>query len=176
MKSMCKLALALLFFSILFSHLLGTDCRADLKVYPALTLSEIYDDNILNAEKDKVSDFITRLMPSLSFDYQGSRITMNLAYTLDYRLYAKGEQDDETVHFLDTVSLLNWKDRYFLELTRSALPGLPEHVPGLPGAKPVPEPDRSEHPLAQPLRSVQPVAAQLAEDRLPVCPDHLQRR
>jgi hypothetical protein len=114
MKSFSILASVLL--SMLLLLACGGSARAELRLFPALTLSEIYDDNFFNAEENEVSEYITRFMPSIAVDYEQARVDMSLAYTLDYRYFAKGERGNEAVHYLDFLTLLNWEDRYFFEI------------------------------------------------------------
>ncbi len=116
MKAIGKLALICSLATVCTLTLNGR-AGAEFKLYPSLAVTEIYDDNLFNAERDEISEFVTRLMPSLALDYQQARIDLNLAYTYDYRIYAKGERDNEAVNYLDFLSLLNWKERYFLEIS-----------------------------------------------------------
>lgn len=84
--------LAIVFFFCLSAWLLPMNAaRAEVKLYPSLTLMEIYDDNLYNDETDKVSEFVTRIMPTIALEYQAPRAEVDLAYTLDYRYYLKGE-------------------------------------------------------------------------------------
>ncbi|MFA5515334.1 MAG: TIGR03016 family PEP-CTERM system-associated outer membrane protein [Desulfuromonadales bacterium] len=118
MKSIGKLALLSL-LAVLCSLATIGDVRAEYRLYPSLAISEIYDDNLFNDETDKVDEFITRFMPSLTLDYQQARIDTNLIYTYDYRWYLHGEREDEGVHFLDFLTLLNLQERYYLEIADS---------------------------------------------------------
>ncbi|MBE0597364.1 MAG: TIGR03016 family PEP-CTERM system-associated outer membrane protein [Desulfuromonadales bacterium] len=77
---------------------------------------QIYDDNLYNDEDDQIDELISRFMPSLALEYQAPRLELDLAYTLDYRVYAMGERGDEDVHFLEAISLLNWKEFAYLEI------------------------------------------------------------
>lgn len=104
-------------FLLVVAVLIGESRGEELKVYPAMTVSEIYDDNLYNDSRDRVSEFVTRIMPSLSGRYQTGRLDLELGYTLDYRYYLKGERDNEDVHFLEakgTAALV--KDKVFLEV------------------------------------------------------------
>lgn len=115
MKSIIRWAV-LSSLCVLASPIFMKDAHADLKLYPSFSLMEIYDDNLFNDEKDKVDEFVTRLMPSIALEYLAPRVELDLAYTLDYRFYAKGEQDNEDVHFLEAISLFNWNQWVFLEI------------------------------------------------------------
>ncbi|WP_229445970.1 TIGR03016 family PEP-CTERM system-associated outer membrane protein [Massilia sp. LC238] len=58
--------------------LLASECRADWRVVPALTLTERYTDNFYQEGKDlKRSQFISELTPSLSFLKTGPRLVLN---------------------------------------------------------------------------------------------------
>lgn len=109
--------LAILFLVFVSAPLaLSRPAQAEVKLYPSVTVMEIYDDNLYNDEEDEVSEFVTRIMPTIALEYQAPRAEMDLAYTLDYRYYLKGERNNEDVHFLDALSLLNWKEKAFLEI------------------------------------------------------------
>ncbi len=89
----------------------------ELKIYPALTLSETYNDNIFNAPDNRVSEYVTRLMPSVAATYDAARLEAALGYTLDYRYYLRGEADNETVHFLEARVLATlYRQSVFLEV------------------------------------------------------------
>ncbi len=90
---------------------------ADWDVIPALAVSEIYTDNLFNVEQGRTSEYITRLQPSLGFTYDDDRREVNLAYTFDYRYYARDRRDDETAHLLDANVLTDlWRQTLYLEL------------------------------------------------------------
>lgn len=58
--------------------LLASECRADWRVVPALTLTERYTDNFRQESDElKRSQFITEATPSVSFAKTGQRLTLN---------------------------------------------------------------------------------------------------
>lgn len=58
--------------------LLASECRADWRVVPALTLTERYTDNFRQESNDlKRSQFISELTPSVSFAKTGQRLILN---------------------------------------------------------------------------------------------------
>jgi uncharacterized protein (PEP-CTERM system associated) len=62
----------------LAAMLLASECRADWRVVPALTLTERYTDNIRQESNDlKQSQFISEFSPSLTVAKTGPRLTLN---------------------------------------------------------------------------------------------------
>lgn len=60
------------------SMLLASECRADWRAVPALTMTERYTDNFYQESNDlKRSQFISELTPSLMFATTGPRLTLN---------------------------------------------------------------------------------------------------
>jgi hypothetical protein len=93
------------------------ESRGELRIYPALTVSETYNDNLFNDPNNRVSEFITRFMPSIAGTYEAARLEAVLGYTFDYRYFLKGEQSDEVVHFLDARVLATlYRQSVFLEI------------------------------------------------------------
>jgi hypothetical protein len=77
-----------------------TALAADFKLTPSLTLSEEFNDNILESATDKRSDFVTRVQPGVALLYQAPRLSGDLRYNFDYRYYARGSRGDEKIHSL----------------------------------------------------------------------------
>lgn len=71
----------------------------DLTFTPLLTLSEEYNDNVLEAAHDKKSDFITRVQPGAALRYGSRFLTGDLSYNFDYHYYARGTSDEEKNHY-----------------------------------------------------------------------------
>lgn len=72
--------------------LLASECRADWRVVPALTLTERYTDNFRQESDElKRSQFISQATPSLSFAKTGERLTLN--GTAQWRHFAYRDND-----------------------------------------------------------------------------------
>jgi len=85
---------------------------------PSLTLSEDYDSNIANSERDKRSDLITRVTPGIGFTYGGPRFALLGNYLVSGEWYA------------DNSDLSNVGDRQSATLRAGYLPD-PRTVLGL---------------------------------------------
>lgn len=84
---------------------------------PTLTLGEEYNDNIQETATDRRSDFVTRVRPGAALSYRGPRFSNELAYSFDFRNYAKGTRTDEQVHTLSLQSSAALTEkRLFLDL------------------------------------------------------------
>lgn len=70
------------------------------EVKPSLAVSEEFTDNIFDTNTNRTSDFITRVLPGISFKYQAPALTANLGYVFDYRYYARKTHGDEITHLL----------------------------------------------------------------------------
>lgn len=83
---------------------------------PSLSVSEEFNDNIYET-LDRRSDWITRVRPGLAWKYRAATLTSDLAYTFDYRNYARKVKEDETVHYLSyNGSAALSEKRLFLDL------------------------------------------------------------
>lgn len=90
---------------------------ADYSLKPSLAISEEYNDNVFESVLNKRSDFITRTQPGLTFQYKAPLWDWDIAYTYDYRYYARGSRNDDTTHNGNLKGLLNLVDqRLFLDL------------------------------------------------------------
>jgi hypothetical protein len=65
---------------------------AEFSAKPKLTLGEEYDDNIFLTRNEKVSDFISRVSPSLTLLYQTQGWDLTLSDTFQWWYYAKEER------------------------------------------------------------------------------------
>ena len=86
----------LLFGNLVISMLfIGTQsARADFTIRPSITVSEGYDDNIFLTHTDRVDDYITSIMPSVSIHYKAPRWELALDDTFFFWHYAKmGENE-----------------------------------------------------------------------------------
>ena len=90
---------------------------AEFEVKPSLAVSEEYTDNVFDTNS-KVSDFITRAMPSITMLMKSPVLTGDLSYQFDYRYYARHNLDDEMVHVLAAKGILTLVDNLlFVEMS-----------------------------------------------------------
>ncbi|GBD99295.1 hypothetical protein BMS3Abin07_01330 [bacterium BMS3Abin07] len=88
---------------IMFSHAsISEGAESELK--SSVVVSEEYTDNIFLADKDKKDDYITRVRPNITFDYNSPLWQWNLSYTLDYRIYAKNSKQEDPTHILNGMT------------------------------------------------------------------------
>ena len=66
----------------------------------SVSVSEQYNDNIYLTDKDRTTDYITQVLPSLNLDYKAPLWKWGLAYTLDFRHYLNGSVSDNFAHNL----------------------------------------------------------------------------
>lgn len=88
---------------VLLPAMLAVVCTAQagvLEVHPSLAVSEEYTDNVFETRSDRVSDYITRLMPGFSLTYKAPVFEGDLSYLFDYRYYAKNSRSDDIAHTL----------------------------------------------------------------------------
>ena len=74
---------------------------SDLELRPSLSVSEEYDDNILQTVSNRKTEFTTRLQPGAALHYRTPSLVLDSSYVFDYRYYARGSHSDEQVHNLD---------------------------------------------------------------------------
>lgn len=65
-------------------------------LYPSITVSETYDDNIYAVNAGKTDDFITQVSPEFRFDSNWSRHALSFQGGLDYYKYADNGDEDRT--------------------------------------------------------------------------------
>jgi hypothetical protein len=90
---------------------------AELRIQPGLALGEEYNDNVFLAPENRESDFITRVLPSIQSSYAAPFWEWDLAYTFDFRYYARRTRTDDSTHVLtlrNHTSLL--RDFLFIDL------------------------------------------------------------
>ena len=91
---------------------------AEFEVHPSLAVSEEYTDNVFETTTNRVSDYITRLLPGIAMSYSAPALTGNLGYVFDYRYYARGTHKDETTHSLSAKGKLTAVENLlFLEVS-----------------------------------------------------------
>ncbi|MCP5364972.1 MAG: outer membrane beta-barrel protein [Hyphomicrobiales bacterium] len=64
-------------------------------LFPKLTVTETYDDNIFATEHDEEDDFITNIMPELSLQSNWNTHALNIATGADQSIYADSSNDSE---------------------------------------------------------------------------------
>lgn len=82
-SSLLRLALSLCVALILS----GTAESKDLTITPHLALSEQYTDNIL-LSTNKIDEYITRVVPGVTVEYEAPRLKFDFDGAIDYRYYA----------------------------------------------------------------------------------------
>lgn len=90
----------------------------ELSFHPYIAISEEFTDNVYESRDEKQSDFVTRFLPGMTFKYVAPLWDWDLAYNLDYRLYARNSRSDETTHNLAAkghVKLID--ERLFLDIS-----------------------------------------------------------
>jgi hypothetical protein len=91
---------------------------AEFEVHPSLAVSEEYTDNVFETTTNRVSDYITRLLPGLVMSYRAPALTGNLSYVFDYRHYARDTHKDEITHSLSAKgNLTAVKNLLFLDVS-----------------------------------------------------------
>lgn len=99
---------------------MGRVLAADSILSPTLSVSEEYTDNVHEVELDKKADYITRVQPGVAMKYIAPFWDWDLAYSYDYRYYARGSRKDDTTHNILLKSLVKISDEVlFLELSDS---------------------------------------------------------
>lgn len=84
---------------------------------PFLSISEEYTDNVYDTKDTKRTDYITRLRPGFTSNYQAPRWRWDLAYNLDYRYYARDSENNDISHdagLKGSITLL--ENFFFLDL------------------------------------------------------------
>ncbi len=71
---------------------------------PSFSMQEQFNDNIFLTDKDRKTDYITRLIPSMALDYDAPLWKWDLAYSLDYRHFLDNSVND---NFAQNVNLQN---------------------------------------------------------------------
>jgi len=89
---------------------------AEFKMSASLTLSEEYNDNVFLEEKDRVSDYISRALPSIGIAYRSPLWDWNVSYAYDYRYYARRSVENDESHIVEGQTLMELlKDRFYVD-------------------------------------------------------------
>ena len=105
MKISCKLTAAI---GVLL--LTCTAHGAEFEVHPSVAASEEYNDNVFDTRDNRVTDYITHAMPSVTLSYKGPRMTADINYMYDFMYYAKGSHGTDSNHTLGAFANLNLVD------------------------------------------------------------------
>ena len=73
---------------------------AEFEVHPSLAVSEEFTDNVFETNTNRISDYITRVLPGIALSYRAPVLTGDLNYVFDFRHYARNTRGDETTHTL----------------------------------------------------------------------------
>ncbi len=113
---MSKLLREAVFFSIL--SLAAVAQGAEFEVHPSLAVSEEFTDNVFETKTDRISDYITRMLPGVALSYRAPSLTGNIDYVFDYRHYARGNRSDETTHTVSAKGHLTAVENFmFLDVS-----------------------------------------------------------
>ncbi len=77
---------------------------ADSGLQPSISVSEEYNDNVLNAQTHRDEDFITRVLPGFTGYYRTSRLNVDGSYFLDVNYYARKTYTSTAAHRLQLQS------------------------------------------------------------------------
>lgn len=69
----------------------------------SLTVREDYNDNIYLSSINEEDDFITRIIPGLSFGYEGARFRTSIKYSFEARMYKDNSEANDEKHTLSAV-------------------------------------------------------------------------
>ena len=85
---------------------------AEFELHPSLAVSEEYTDNLFETPTNRISDYITRVMPGLAARYSAPALTGDLSYVFDYRHYARKNREDEVTHSLSAKGHLTGVENF----------------------------------------------------------------
>jgi hypothetical protein len=89
-----------------------------LRLRPALSVNEVYDDNI-NLTSSKESDFITSVLPRIGVSYQGIRANLSLDYQADIEFYEDHPDLNTTKHAGNLNAGYRWSPTLNFQLQES---------------------------------------------------------
>ena len=106
------------FFTLLF--VFGLCCgaaHADFAIKPSISVSEEYNDNIFETN-DKKSDYISSVLPGITWSYNAPFWDWDLSYLFAYRYFARKSQNDDFANALQMHGLTRLIDDFlFLDLS-----------------------------------------------------------
>ena len=90
---------------------------SELRVMPAITVGEEYNDNVFLHPTDTVSDSITRIIPSVQIVYSAPLWDWDVSYAYEYRYYYRGTIKDDNQQRLNLMSTTRIiKDFFFFDV------------------------------------------------------------
>lgn len=96
---------------------LALPASAEVQFESSLALSEEYNDNIYLSPDKPMTDYVTRVLPSIRMVYEAPFWEWDLAYTFDYRAYLYKSKTHDSTHALILRNRTNLvPDRLFFEL------------------------------------------------------------
>ncbi|SDM85458.1 uncharacterized protein, PEP-CTERM system associated [Geoalkalibacter ferrihydriticus] len=75
---------------------LVAEASAAFRISPQLLVRQEYNDNIELSSDDKISDFITTIMPGVRLTWETRPATLSLDYNLRFRFYLEHDERNET--------------------------------------------------------------------------------
>lgn len=100
------------------SSFINQAAAADVEFRPSFAISEEFTDNVFEVANNKKSEYITRLQPGATLHYLSPLWTWDMAYTFEFRNYARNSRSNEYTHdasLRGTVSIID--NFLFLELS-----------------------------------------------------------
>lgn len=101
----------------MFAAAAGGARASEFRIEPSITVSEEYNDNVFLMPRDEVTDYITRLVPSVRVRYSAALWDWDILYDFEYRYYLRESVQNDITHRLNLVSTTRIiKDFFFLEI------------------------------------------------------------
>ncbi|QEM68671.1 TIGR03016 family PEP-CTERM system-associated outer membrane protein [Geobacter sp. FeAm09] len=97
----------------LFTGISGQACASELDFKPSLAVIGEINDNIYESASGKRTDYITRVQPGATLHYLTPFWNWDVAYTFDYRNYARHSRDDEYNHDANLKGTMALVDNFF---------------------------------------------------------------
>lgn len=79
----------------------------------SLTLAEEYNDNLYETRNNHQADFISRVIPGVSWRHEAAHWNTDINYRLEYVHYARSTHDDELNHYLNSRAQLHLLNEFF---------------------------------------------------------------
>lgn len=134
MNNKIKASLLALAVSAASGNVLAVEAMSiGLEFTPTLKVSESYDDNFREAEKNEESSWVTRISPTFALTAYGQKSEYVLSYTADSDTFHSSQKDNNTDHHLTADAGFRFDARnklivnaglHQVEETTSATPGV----------------------------------------------------
>jgi hypothetical protein len=96
-SALCALRIHVILSAFVFSAFFAAAAQAaEFTLRPGITVSEEYNDNIFLTTTDRVTDYVTRSMPSVNLHYGTEFWNWDVNYAYDYRYYERRVRKDAT--------------------------------------------------------------------------------